>query len=247
MKTHVLPTVPYTLPAHLWIGDATTLHTVAVAWLQAFFCPAAGCTSCRVCTQIAAHTHHAIQWFSPEQTTYTLSDIDHILALTPFILNEGDHIFIIIQHADRLSPAAANRLLKPLEEPAPGYHYVLFAERTDALLPTVQSRCVLTCFNHSTSGAHPLRAHFLLDTAHPLIFMQLLQKITLTEHDVSALLQELLEYWQDTYKQACLTHNQHVLQQANRVLRVLISGIAQPPMPGSAKLFLRQLFLTVHA
>ena len=47
----------------------------------------------------------------------------------------------LIYPADALNPAAANALLKTLEEPPPGVHFLLGAHRLDALLPTIRSRC----------------------------------------------------------------------------------------------------------
>lgn len=47
----------------------------------------------------------------------------------------------LIYPADALNPAAANALLKTLEEPPPGVQFFLGAHRIDALLPTIRSRC----------------------------------------------------------------------------------------------------------
>lgn len=47
----------------------------------------------------------------------------------------------LIYPADALNPAAANALLKTLEEPPLGVQFLLGAHRIDALLPTIRSRC----------------------------------------------------------------------------------------------------------
>ncbi len=47
----------------------------------------------------------------------------------------------LVYPADALNPAAANALLKTLEEPPPGVHFLLGAHRLDAVLPTIRSRC----------------------------------------------------------------------------------------------------------
>lgn len=49
----------------------------------------------------------------------------------------------LIYPADALNPAAANALLKTLEEPSPTVQFLLGAHRLDALLPTIRSRCRL--------------------------------------------------------------------------------------------------------
>ncbi len=45
--------------------------------------------------------------------------------------------------ADRMNVNAANSLLKLLEEPPPGSHFLLVTHQPDVLLPTIRSRCVV--------------------------------------------------------------------------------------------------------
>ncbi|NUL83170.1 MAG: hypothetical protein HUU60_10665 [Armatimonadetes bacterium] len=49
--------------------------------------------------------------------------------------------FIIIKRAQMMNLSAANALLKTLEEPPPGYTFLLTADSTDGMLPTILSRC----------------------------------------------------------------------------------------------------------
>jgi DNA polymerase-3 subunit delta' len=58
--------------------------------------------------------------------------------LQPF---EGKARVFIIDGADHLSPEAANRLLKTLEEPPDNVYIILLAPDAAALLPTIVSRC----------------------------------------------------------------------------------------------------------
>lgn len=53
----------------------------------------------------------------------------------------GDHRAIIIDAADDLEKAAANALLKSLEEPPEGTRFLLVTHRPAKLLPTIRSRC----------------------------------------------------------------------------------------------------------
>jgi DNA polymerase-3 subunit delta' len=48
---------------------------------------------------------------------------------------------VLIRDAHRMNAAAQNALLKTLEEPRPGVVLVLVTHRSDALLPTIHSRC----------------------------------------------------------------------------------------------------------
>src|SRR5690606_7251508 len=53
---------------------------------------------------------------------------------------------IIIDPADDLEKGAANALLKSLEEPPVGTHFLLVAHRPGRLLATIRSRCRLLRF-----------------------------------------------------------------------------------------------------
>jgi DNA polymerase III subunit delta' len=51
------------------------------------------------------------------------------------------HRWILVEDAHRLNGASANMLLKTLEEPPPGAHFLLITHRPEAMLATIRSRC----------------------------------------------------------------------------------------------------------
>ena len=53
----------------------------------------------------------------------------------------GSRRVVIFDPADDLEKSAANALLKSLEEPPAGTHFLLIAHRIGRLLPTIRSRC----------------------------------------------------------------------------------------------------------
>ena len=55
---------------------------------------------------------------------------------------EGGSRVVLIWLPERMHPAAANKLLKTLEEPASGTYFLLVSHRPDQLLPTIRSRCM---------------------------------------------------------------------------------------------------------
>jgi DNA polymerase III subunit delta' len=63
-----------------------------------------------------------------------------VLARAAFPPHEGRAKVFVIRRAEELSQAAANALLKTLEEPGPRTHFVLLSATADALLPTIRSR-----------------------------------------------------------------------------------------------------------
>ena len=52
----------------------------------------------------------------------------------------GTHRWILVEDAHRLNGPSANMLLKTLEEPPPGAHFLLVTHRPDAVLQTIRSR-----------------------------------------------------------------------------------------------------------
>lgn len=59
---------------------------------------------------------------------------------------EAGSRFFIIDDADKMNDAAANALLKTLEEPSPTTYIFLITSRPDALLSTIRSRCQMLRF-----------------------------------------------------------------------------------------------------
>ena len=67
--------------------------------------------------------------------------IDDIRALRPFIYQGGQGLRIcVLDHAEQMTIAAANALLKTLEEPQAQVHLLLMSDMPAKLLPTIKSR-----------------------------------------------------------------------------------------------------------
>jgi len=72
--------------------------------------------------------------------------IDQVRAIGEFLsvaAHRGRRRVVLLAPAEALNAAAANALLKILEEPPGGALFVAVADELDAVLPTVRSRCVL--------------------------------------------------------------------------------------------------------
>lgn len=78
----------------------------------------------------------------PEGKTRILIDqireIERIVAYHPF---SGDERIIIIDPADLMTEDASAAILKTLEEPPAGTHFILVTGRASILAPTILSRC----------------------------------------------------------------------------------------------------------
>lgn len=76
---------------------------------------------------------------APEQKS--IITIDQIREVLKIINNKQQKDqFVIIRPADKLGDAAANAILKNLEEPVDKIHFVLITENISSILPTVLSR-----------------------------------------------------------------------------------------------------------
>jgi DNA polymerase-3 subunit delta' len=64
----------------------------------------------------------------------------------------GCHRWILVEDAHRLNGASANMLLKTLEEPPAGTHFLLVTHRPEAVLHTIRSRCERVAFPPLSDG-----------------------------------------------------------------------------------------------
>jgi DNA polymerase-3 subunit delta' len=71
-----------------------------------------------------------------------------VLAHASYAPHEGRARVFIVRRAEELSIAAANALLKTLEEPIQKTHFIMLTSQPDALLPTILSRVQRVRFAH---------------------------------------------------------------------------------------------------
>ncbi len=65
---------------------------------------------------------------------------ERIRALYEDTRSKHERLVVVIDDADRLTPAAQGAFLKLLEEPSPHTHFILTSHQPDRLLPTIRSR-----------------------------------------------------------------------------------------------------------
>lgn len=141
-----------------------------IAWLlcrERATHPAGACAKCESCQWLRSGTHPSLQVLpivrmpsSAESTDNTEKSnskakdkkasqsnsalkikIDDIRALQPFIYQGGQGIRIcVLDQAEQMTVAAANALLKTLEEPQSQVHLFLISDTPAQLLPTIKSR-----------------------------------------------------------------------------------------------------------
>jgi DNA polymerase-3 subunit delta' len=76
-----------------------------------------------------------------EAARLKIDDFRELRASAGFAAEEGSYRIFLIRNAERMTPQAANSLLKLLEEPPRGWVFILTAGDASLLLPTLVSRC----------------------------------------------------------------------------------------------------------
>jgi DNA polymerase-3 subunit delta' len=124
--------------------SAKTLGATAIAIAKALNCRNAsegdGCPSCQ---KIDRQTHPDVHLLSPakERKSISIEQVRELVGEAGMRPYEGGTKVFIIDPAEGLSGAAANSLLKTLEEPVADTCFLLLTRSADLLLPTIRSRC----------------------------------------------------------------------------------------------------------
>ncbi|KTD22312.1 DNA polymerase III, delta' subunit [Legionella lansingensis] len=101
------------------------------------------CGECKSCRLLTLKEHPDFYYVQPEKTGGMIK-IDQIRDLQTIAFTSpqlGRQRLIVIGPAEKMNPAAANALLKLLEEPPSTIMFVLIAEQISTILPTILSRC----------------------------------------------------------------------------------------------------------
>lgn len=232
-------------PAYAYIGQPEDSKQQALDFIKKTLCPNANNTHvCITCRQIDERQHHAMRWLVPENT-YTIAHIEPIFDAIAFALEPGSHFFFVLERADALSVVCANSLLKLLEEPPEGYHFILLAGAKDSLLPTIRSRCVFYYFEQEhVPNEHPIVAYFThFNHAKAQEFIKELERLKIAERDACAVLDSICQNLLSALQEAIKHQDQDRMLMLSRQRDVLEHARAQLPMPGSSKLFFKNLYL----
>ncbi|HEX7811742.1 MAG TPA: DNA polymerase III subunit delta' [Burkholderiales bacterium] len=161
-----LPANIKNLPGALLLGGQPGLgkRTTALFLARAVLCETSrdgwgACGTCASCHLVAAGNHPdlrvvelATEEEQPgEEETASSSkkpskqiSVDRIRSLGEFVTTtayRGRAKVIVISPAEAMHPAAANAVLKILEEPPGNTYFLLVSHQPDRLLPTIRSRC----------------------------------------------------------------------------------------------------------
>lgn len=137
--------------AYIFEGE-TSLDKLAFAkaFVKGILCterPGTGCDQCALCRKIEHDNYEDLFFVAADGTSIKDEAIEKLqerLKVKPY----GDRNIAIISDADTMTLRAQNRLLKTLEEPAPGTILILLSENIENLTNTILSRCVKFRLNY---------------------------------------------------------------------------------------------------
>ncbi|NVF14125.1 DNA polymerase III subunit delta' [Vreelandella maris] len=101
------------------------------------------CGHCHSCAMLASGYHPDLLRVSPEDGKRQIR-IDPIREVNRFVsqtAQQGGYRVIVISPAEAMNVAAANALLKSLEEPGDKTLFILLSDVPSRMLPTIRSRC----------------------------------------------------------------------------------------------------------
>lgn len=99
------------------------------------------CGHCQSCHFIAAGGHPDCYEIEPDGKVIKIEQIRELVTALQQTAQQGGHQIVILHQADALNSAAANALLKTLEEPAGKTLILLISANPAALSATIRSRC----------------------------------------------------------------------------------------------------------
>lgn len=136
--------------AYLFTGAAGIGKTLtALTFAKALNCKKEevdSCDECSSCRKIEHHIHPDVRIITPENDSIKIEQIRNLKRESSYKLYEGRKKVWIIEKADKFGVAAANSILKILEEPPPQVVLILISQTKEGLLPTILSRCEVIRF-----------------------------------------------------------------------------------------------------
>lgn len=230
---------------HLIIGSENQTLLYAQKFIQKKLCTSKGCGNCWACQAVIARQHHSLLWIAPEKN-YTRDTVESVFHRLSFARNPEQPFFFVLEAVDFFSPAVGNSLLKSLEEPPAGYHFLLLAGSKERVMPTILSRCVVNELEHVAQESE--YAHFLQFFLRPDFstfsrFQKELLEVAKQDRVARKIVDEIFQFWAEEFLQATSEGDQERINRAQKACEIIKKSMERPPMPGSAKLFFRNLYM----
>ncbi len=128
---------------HAWLitgAPGSGRSTAAVAMAAALVCTDQGCGSCPNCLAAVGGSHPDIDLVRSTTLSMGKDETRSLVSRAAGAPVAAKWRVFIVEDADRMTEAAANTLLKAIEEPAAATVWILCAPSGEDLLPTIRSR-----------------------------------------------------------------------------------------------------------
>ena len=135
----------------LFIGPpGSGKSAAALAFAAALVCPNYGCGECLDCETAKNGSHLDIEILKTEGLSIKIDEVRELKSRSLTSPSISSWRIVLIQDIQRLTEAAANALLKAIEEPSLRTIWILSATSNIEVLPTIRSRCRVIQFRTPT-------------------------------------------------------------------------------------------------
>jgi len=129
---------------HAWLftgPPGSGRSNAAKAFAAALICKNDGCGECTECMTVLNGTHPDVEILDVSGVSIKIDEIREAVSRSAWGASTSPWRIVVIEDCDRMTEAAANALLKALEEPASQTIWLLCAPTLQDVLPTIRSRC----------------------------------------------------------------------------------------------------------
>ncbi|WP_030272795.1 DNA polymerase III subunit delta' [Streptomyces sp. NRRL B-24484] len=112
-----------------------------------------GCGFCEGCHTVLSGSHADVKYVRTDGLSIGVGDMRDLVLRAASYPTGGRWSVILVDAAHRLTEAAANALLKGVEEPSPRTVWLLCAPSVQDVLPTIRSRCRLLVLRTPSADA----------------------------------------------------------------------------------------------
>jgi hypothetical protein len=201
---------------------------------------------CKSCDQVRRNCSYQARFLEPG-AQYLVQEIEEVRNRLSLLLSGTPYYFFVFTKSERLSQATGNRLLKSIEEPPSGYHFIFLTTNIDEILPTIRSRCTtITCSSESSRKENPVVSAFLSEIRLSTLaeFEKILSEAKPDPAESRFLLSDLLKIFLQRETELIKLGNAQALEKIEPILELFKKALNTPPPQGSSDLFWKQLFLS---
>ncbi len=128
--------------AYLFTGpEGVGKRLMALALVRAIFCSEGGCGDCVSCRKVDHFNHPDLHLLEPDGNAIKIEQVRTVQREFSYRPLEGSRKVCLVEKAEKMHPAAANALLKTLEEPTGDALFILLSAHPEQVLQTIRSRC----------------------------------------------------------------------------------------------------------